>query len=742
MGVRLELRHQGRVDIDIPEQDPRLLQKLAMRWSYTVRNRNRWSGDPHATAGLQHRAGEDLRSLGIGEADIAHIATTRHVQVTIPYEEESKGWEARVFPWEFVLSAAVKNASRTWKTLVTRHLERQTDRRPTGFQGDPKTLVVTSTPGQLSGHYSFEGEVALIRANLANGSEEPDKAGFRHLTDPTVAELQEAISDMRPDLIHLTGMDAYEGHEVLAARHEAYDAERRDGFWLLGEDGQAQVVDATAMGTLINCADTAPSLVVYNVYNSASRLAAMAIAGGAGAAIGFQDEIDDALAETFFDSFYRNWCLTGYDGLANAFGRAFREARRFPAPLRGSGMVLWHSESVIDSPTPKATRSRPEQIRLTQDDDVSQLVTVEFSLPESLNYSMLHNEQPLFTSFRIIKNRSGPMTRVRVLIQLQVGTERFEFRTQIELEGTSTRLEDTIRIPLTWKYVEDLEESVLSAVYVEVSIEGRTAFEDTRTICLQPVQEWIDSGDHRDWLPSFILPRDPQVSSLVRRAQDILSALADSAAVGFDGYQSEERLGFDASGPAVDLQVRAIWAALSFEREIGYINPPPSYAPRSQRLRTPTEIIEDRLGTCIDLTLLLAACLEYVDIFPTIFLVPGHAFCGYWRSHAAWSDFQTACHAPYDLDQLVDGGASQAGRPGSVHGSRNWVLTGPDVHREVLAAVQNELLVPIEATALTLSEGFDSAIGLGHENLEDANSLHTIDVLIARQGSNVTPLPF
>jgi hypothetical protein len=41
-----------------------------------------------------------------------------------------------------------------------------------------------------------------------------------------------------------------------------------------------------------------------------------------------------------------------------------------------------------------------------------------------------------------------------------------------------------------------------------------------------------------------------------------------------------------------------------------------------QRLRTPSMIVRDHSGTCVDLALFFAACLELVDIYPVIFLLP------------------------------------------------------------------------------------------------------------------------
>ena len=54
-------------------------------------------------------------------------------------------------------------------------------------------------------------------------------------------------------------------------------------------------------------------------------------------------------------------------------------------------------------------------------------------------------------------------------------------------------------------------------------------------------------------------------------------------------------------------------------------------------------------GTCIDLALLLASCLEYVDIYPVVVLLSGHAFAGYWRSESAHDAFVQVVHIPAEV---------------------------------------------------------------------------------------------
>ena len=65
-------------------------------------------------------------------------------------------------------------------------------------------------------------------------------------------------------------------------------------------------------------------------------------------------------------------------------------------------------------------------------------------------------------------------------------------------------------------------------------------------------------------------------------------------------------------------------------REIFYAEPPASWG-YGQKIRTPGDVLADRVGTCLDTTLLLASALEHVGITPVVWIALGHAFLGYWR---------------------------------------------------------------------------------------------------------------
>ncbi|MFI3228124.1 MAG: DUF4011 domain-containing protein, partial [Clostridia bacterium] len=81
----------------------------------------------------------------------------------------------------------------------------------------------------------------------------------------------------------------------------------------------------------------------------------------------------------------------------------------------------------------------------------------------------------------------------------------------------------------------------------------------------------------------------------------------------------------------------AIYSALQAE-EIIYNNPPASYENVGQRVRLPHKVLEEKMGTCIDLAVLYATCLEAVGLHPLMCFIKGHAFCGCWTEEDTFTD--------------------------------------------------------------------------------------------------------
>jgi hypothetical protein len=278
---------------------------------------------------------------------------------------------------------------------------------------------------------------------------------------------------------------------------------------------------------------------------------------------------------------------------------------------------------------------------------------------------------------------------------------------------------------------------VRTSLYVEVSWGPHALMRNTYKVRLVPVDQWRDTATDRLWLPSFVFPRDPAITRLVSVAHRYVRVLRDDPAAGFDGYQS-----FDPGDPStaaeIDLQVRAIWSAIVHELRLGYINPPPGYSRDldSQRLRIPSMVARDQAGTCIDLALFLAACLELVDIYPVIFLLKGHAFPGYWTSDTYHAEFAQA--RPESIQDIAHADSRATAAAGAQR--EPWML-GAATYREIVQLVNAGKLVPLESVRLTENCGFAEAIEAGRQNLADPREYDgMVDIALARE-AQVTPLP-
>lgn len=364
---------------------------------------------------------------------------------------------------------------------------------------------------------------------------------------------------------------------------------------------------------------------------------------------------------------------------------------------------------------------------------VRERLYVELHIEDEINYSLLHNNRELLDTLTLTKLVEGPVRDITIQVELFVGAQSYPYRyTHRELNEVQLALASEVKIPLTANLPRSLRERVQSTVYVKVTCEMETVFEDTRRVTLIPVDEWLDDTEKNPWLPSFVLPRDPVILKIIASSRRYLIGIMDDPAAGFDGYQE--------SGPEVDKQVQAIWTALVNEYRFQYINPPPAYSLQTQRLRTPSEIVNSNSGTCIDLALLLASCLEYIGVYPVVVLLVDHAFVGYWRSEGAHDHFVSVQAIPQTLPSLGSPVARAAALP--YVDEYGWRLTKLN-YAEVMAYVTSGHLVMLEATYLTAAKKFSEAREQGRANLRDWKEFDSLlDIQVARTATPpVTPLP-
>lgn len=761
----------------------RIAPDVAASWDYSLRNRRRWIDADGACREQIHR----LRTtLGHAAAacgadgferllDGLRTATAVEVSGPPPGANEPLAWS--IMPWEYALSAlGSAERERSLPSLVVLRRVEGVVRPPPARQSIDTVLFVSSAPGAIGDLYSFDAERDLVHSGL-----DPKKR-FVALEDPTLDQVATTIKSLRPDAIHVAGVDVHQGRGLLGRE----DPGAIEGMYLSDDAERPLEVPSHAISEAIGRAASNLRLVTFNLYNSAGRMAPEAVSARAAAAIGFQDEVDDRLAELFFGQLYLLWRHRDVL-LEEAFEAARRTLSAAQGPhLRGSGVVLCGTEpwnlqvdaarrsaiaaiadhfrdaprgssrlrveaELLRSPAAEAglrAREKALAAAFSSKDGNRRSKTVEASAASpdaagarpalflratpvrNLNYSMLHNRRPFFESLSIQRMVGAPNEKVHVEVALHTGIgEHFPWKRSFELRDAVHDFAADVHLTLISALWRRLRESVHTTLSVRVTREDGTFEEETDEVTLLPLDEWRDTDRDRVWLPSFVLSRDRAVLQVVRSAQRHLMALNDDRRAGFDGYQSVDPRASDPFG-GVEMQARALWCALVHDHPLDYINPPPSFTELSQRLRSPTEIVGGGRGTCIDLALLYAACLEFVDVHPVLFIVTGHAFVGFWRSAEAYKGFVSA----------VDLRDEHAPRRGAVGQRTAWALE-PAHYEELRRHVDAKDLVPVETVALTDSGSFADAKVRGAVRFAQQPAFCTmLDVAIARR-EGVTPLP-
>ncbi|QEG02508.1 hypothetical protein Mal15_66290 [Stieleria maiorica] len=723
------------------------LQAFAMRWNYVVRQRHRWADDPAARKRQTMRLQRDLRSLGVTAKHLRRLKGI--VEVSVPDSDTDQHWESRILPWEYVLAAATKPYRVDDAILVVRHL--RTGRRKR--TRTPKRLVVIETaPGGLARHFNFSAQRQLVTGGL----QALDCETISVLENPTERQFGQEIQSVAPDIVHVTGFDNRSGRERLGGNLSGV----RDGLYLADPSSEAKEYRAEVIARLLNRGSPNPLLVGLQCWDSAARLAPMTIHAGARSAIGFQHTFDEAVAEIFFLHFYRAYADSQWNILA-AFCSGWESIAAYRPRIRGSSIVLWSADSLVSAAAEigrecfgaAASKSPPRPLRSSvarsADPDqvrIRDLVQVSVRPHKQINYSSLHNGQSVFDQLTLRLNpnddQRDAITQIDDLeleVQLHVGVDSYPFRSRLDLSTRTYRydLADRVTLPLTGDVFREINERVQTSLFVDLRWHDQVLYRHTHSIWLAPMDQWTLDASQIGWLPSFVQPRDPAVARTIDVAQGYLQCLNDRVGAGFDGYQSYD--GF-ASGlecwAGVDRQVRSIWAALLLGAKLRYINPPPSYADFTQRLRTPGETIGGGFGTCVDLAIVMASCLEWIEVHPVLFLLHGHVFVGYWKDVSAHRRF---------LDVVTEDLPAQTGESELPRddGSQRWV-SGPKTYAEIKGFVDRGELVPIETVALTTGKGFGAAIdeGRGHFYKKRSRAFRAmIDLVSARADDGVTPLP-
>ncbi|RKH99628.1 DUF3320 domain-containing protein [Corallococcus sp. AB038B] len=135
-----------------------------------------------------------------------------------------------------------------------------------------------------------------------------------------------------------------------------------------------------------------------------------------------------------------------------------------------------------------------------------------------------------------------------------------------------------------------------------------------------PYNHWPGTRAPLGLLATFVTPNHPVIPELLKDVRTLLEqALGDGS---LSGYQKRNPSHVRAMAAALYEAVQAL--------KLGYVELPASFESHGQKVRLPDQLLQERMGCCLDLTLLFASALEAMGLHPLLLLVQGHAFPAVW----------------------------------------------------------------------------------------------------------------
>lgn len=326
-------------------------------------------------------------------------------------------------------------------------------------------------------------------------------------------------------------------------------------------------------------------------------------------------------------------------------------------------------------------------------------IRMDLSALPVVNYTIQQNKAPLFQTF-VIQNISDTAIKHAEISITATPELCLPYTRQIDLlpAGCIYQAKD-VRPILNAEYLASLTEKVTGFLQVSLLCDGQALCTEYLEITALAYDEWPGMNLYPELLASFVTPNHPEVTKVIARAADQLGQWTQDPSL--DAYQTKD-------SHRVLLQAAAIYSALQ-EQNIVYAVPPASFERVGQRVRLCDAIIQQKMGTCLDLTLFYASCLEAIGLHPLLVLKNDHIFAGLW------------------LEELTFPEAVQ---------------DDPSLITKRLASGVNEIAV-VECTAFTAGrqDSFDQAQAIAERHFTHPESIQCIiDVKRARANSTA-PLP-
>lgn len=303
------------------------------------------------------------------------------------------------------------------------------------------------------------------------------------------------------------------------------------------------------------------------------------------------------------------------------------------ADLKSTLSLIKPTETVTPPPGPNDDARQQETTRPTDRPTQSARVTV--AAVEDLSYAMAHCRIPVIDHITIDNTGDdvhGAVVEVDVVSAR--GSHGGPREVHVDLAANKPTVLRSVDLKLDPASMLAVDEQLAGSIRVVLrDSAGQVLADASKDVAILAANQWKATPPQLalELLAAYAQPNSAATASILTDVSDrLLKATGNSS---IDGYQSEKPERVDAIAKAVFDAMRA--------RDIRYAEPPASWGTDGQKIRTPAEVLDGRLGTCLDTTLTMASVLEQAGINSTIWVLTGHAFLGYWRRDSALGSVST-----------------------------------------------------------------------------------------------------
>ena len=236
----------------------------------------------------------------------------------------------------------------------------------------------------------------------------------------------------------------------------------------------------------------------------------------------------------------------------------------------------------------------------------------------TISYAHVQNHVPIVRKLRLTNLLDHALVSAEVLVSCDP-----EFAEPIKLRFDRIEIgESRVIAPLdlapNHTYLAKLTESERARITVRVRSGDEDIASASQLIDVLAYDQWAGTRALPELLAAFCQPNAPSVDRLLASASELLQ----HSGLSLNGYQNKDR-------QLVWAQVSAIYNAIA-ALNLQYSEPPASFGAQGQKIRTPDRMTGGGLGTCLDLTMLCASCLEQAGLHPIVLFQEDHAWVGCW----------------------------------------------------------------------------------------------------------------